>query len=167
MAAEPLQPRIGMLATVRNRRGVVPDVSAHDGGPDGHLHLVTIEYADGDGAADDRLVWEREVAPNLVEPTALPEPDRDPPMPADQFGALVRAAGGTVLTPFIDPDGSDGPLIRLSIVAPFHGAIQVEDYQVVPLLKALRMARASLLIADDVGLGNPLRDGHGTPNSPA
>ena len=42
-----LQPRIGMLATVRNRRGVVTGVSPHDGGPDGRLHLVSVEYVDG------------------------------------------------------------------------------------------------------------------------
>ena len=59
-----MQPRIGMLATVRNRRGVVTAVEPHDGGPDGRLHLVTLEYVDGDGAADDTIVWEREVAPH-------------------------------------------------------------------------------------------------------
>jgi hypothetical protein len=37
--------------------------------------------------------------------------------------------------PFLDPDGS-GPLERLPIRSPFHGAVQVEDHQLLPLLKA-------------------------------
>ncbi|HWP02254.1 MAG TPA: hypothetical protein VNL96_02255 [Gemmatimonadaceae bacterium] len=49
-------PRIGMLATVRNRRGLVTGVEAFDSGPDGRLHLVNIEYLDADGSAEDRLL---------------------------------------------------------------------------------------------------------------
>ncbi|AGP33690.1 hypothetical protein [Sorangium cellulosum] len=41
----------------------------------------------------------------------------------------------------------------LPIASPFFGAVQVEDFQLVPLLKALQMPRVSLLLADDVGLG--------------
>ena len=39
-------PRIGMLATVRNRRGVISGVNPYDG-DEGRLHLVDIEYNDG------------------------------------------------------------------------------------------------------------------------
>ena len=42
---------------------------------------------------------QREARAQLTEPNALPEPDRDRPMPADQFDALVRAARWTALTP--------------------------------------------------------------------
>ena len=43
--------------------------------------------------------------------------------------------------------------------SPFHGGVRVEDYQLVPLLKALRMPRVSLLLADDVGLGKTVEAG--------
>ena len=41
-----------------------------------------------------------------------------------------------------------GLLERQPIASPFHEAVKLEDYQLVPLLKALRMPRVNLLIAD-------------------
>ena len=39
-------PRPGLLATVRNRRGLVTAVEPFDGGTEGRVHLATIEYLD-------------------------------------------------------------------------------------------------------------------------
>jgi len=149
-----------MLATVRNRRGMVAAVEPFDAGPEGRLHLTTVEYLDADGQAlEDHLVWEREPGARLLEPTSPPDVLGAGPMVPHEFDALVRATRWSAVTPFIDPDGEAGPLDRLPFSAPFHAAIQVEDFQLVPLLKALRMPRVSLLLADDVGLGKTIEAG--------
>lgn len=60
----PIPPKVGMLATVRNRRGVGSAVEPFDKTEDGKvLHLVTVEYSDADGEPDDTLIWERECDP--------------------------------------------------------------------------------------------------------
>lgn len=152
-------PRVGMLATVRNRRGLVTAVEPFDGATEGRLHLVAVEYTDTEMPADDQLIWEREPNATLLEPTALPELSSSAPMPHDEFDALVRATRWTAISPSLDPDGEKGPLTRFPIAAPFHGAIQVDDFQLVPLMKALSMPRVSLLLADDVGLGKTIEAG--------
>lgn len=149
----PSIPRVGMLATVRNQRGIISEVEPSPSDA-ALLHLVKIDYLDGDSVTDERLIWELEPNARLIEPTALPAPDRLPPMPTTEFDALVRATRWGALTPY---PGMGGPSMPLA--APFHGAIQVEDFQLTPLLKALRMPRISLLIADDVGLGKTIEAG--------
>ncbi len=147
-----------MMATVRNRRGVVNAVDAVGGTTGDQLHLATVAFSDPDGPAEETLIWEREAGAALLEPTALPDVTATAPMAPDVFDALVRATRWSALVPFLDPDG-DGPLGPLPVAAPFHGAIQPEDYQLVPLLKALRMPRVALLLADDVGLGKTIQAG--------
>ena len=150
-------PRTGMVATVRNRQGVVAAVEPFDG-ESGRLHLVQVEYKDSHSPSEERLLWELEPKRELLEPNALPDPVQADPMRPEDFDAHLRAARWTALCPYLDPDG-EGPLTREPIASPFHGSVRTEDYQLVPLLKALRMPRVSLLIADDVGLGKTVEAG--------
>ena len=137
----PIQhPRPGMLATIRNRRGLIAAVEPFDS-QEGRLHLVRVEYTDSDGVAEDTVLWEREHGRDLLEPNALPQVQSEASMEPREFDALVRAARWAALTPFLHPDGS-GRAPEAPISAPFFGAVQVDDFQLVPLLKALEMPPA-------------------------
>ena len=84
-------PRAGMLATVRNRRGVIAAVEPFDG-ETGRLHLVHLEYQDDAAPSQERLLWELEPRHDVDEPLALPRPDGDNAMRPQEFNALLRAA---------------------------------------------------------------------------
>jgi superfamily II DNA or RNA helicase len=151
-------PREGMMATVRNRRAVIARVKPFST-RESQLHLVDLEYTDTEGPPTDSVIWEREVGARAHEPGALPNVHDSLPMtPSRTFDALVRASRWSALTPFLSADGSEG-VAELPVASPFHGAVQVEDFQLVPLLKALQMPRISLLLADDVGLGKTVEAG--------
>lgn len=92
-------PRVGMLATVRDRRGLISAVEPFSGSrASSVLHLVCIEFSDADGDAEGSLLWERERSPVVLEPNALPRSDRALPMMRDKFLALKRAAPWSALS---------------------------------------------------------------------
>lgn len=152
-------PRVGMLATVRNRRGVVSAVEPFEAAKTSELlHLVTIEFSDSDGDAEETLLWERERLPVVLEPNALPRVGVDAPMRMRDFLALQRATRWTAIAPFLAA-GSPARRGESVLTAPVYGAVSADDFQLVPLARAMRMPRVSLLLADDVGLGKTVEAG--------
>ena len=149
----PRIPRVGMVATARNRRAVIAGID-QTAGRDKRLHLVHLDYLDHHSPPSERLVWEIEPGTRLHEPNDVPNGGA-PPMPPADFDALLRAARWTALTPYLHEGGGEDPPPG----SPFHGGVRIEPYQLVPLVKALRMPRVNLLIADDVGLGKTVEAG--------
>ncbi len=148
-----------MLATVRNRRGVISAVeSIGEGESSTLLHLITVEFSDAEGNAQESLLWEREREPAVLEPNAVPGIDVDSPMPINEFLALQRATRWSALTPFLSARSYE-ELSDPIPTAPIYGAVSVDDFQLVPLARAMRMPRVSLLLADDVGLGKTIEAG--------
>ena len=90
-----------MLATVRNRH-VVSAVSPFDGATEGRLHLVTVEYADVDGGADDQLVWE---VGTRGPPVGTDGVARSRKVGSDAVRGLVRATRWTAMSPFCQARG--------------------------------------------------------------
>ncbi len=99
-------PRAGMLATVRNRSGIVAAVEPFDG-ETGRLHLVHVEYKDSRSPVEERLLWELEPGCTLLEPTALPDAGNTDAMSPGDFDALLRAARWTALSPYLDLGGTE------------------------------------------------------------
>lgn len=146
-----------MLATVRNRRALVTAVEEFAGGDGNVSRLVSVEYMDPQSPSEDEILWEHEHGADLVEPKHLPRVEQDASMPVRDFEAVQRAARWLALSPYVGVDGL--PEAASPIASPLFGSIQVEDYQLVPLVRALKMPRVTLGLMDDVGLGKSVEAG--------
>jgi ERCC4-related helicase len=149
------RPEQGQLVSVRSRLWVVNDVQAstlpHSAlkpfftGPQ---HLLTLASVEDDGLGEElQVIWEIEPGAKILEKVALPEPTGfDPPDKLDAFLDAVR--WGAASTADVK-----------NIQAPFRSGINIEDYQLDPVVRAIQMPRVNLLIADDVGLGKTIEAG--------
>ena len=75
-----------------------------------------------------------------------------------EFLALQRATRWTAITPFLSAAASEQRAEQVP-TAPVYGAVSADDFQLVPLARAMRMPSVSLLLADDVGLGKTVEAG--------
>lgn len=148
-------PEIGQIVTVRQRRYVVSEIqqsaipievlSKNGNEPQ---HLVTLSSIEDDALGEAlQVIWEIEPDARINEKSGLPDPTGfDSPR---RFNAFLNAVRWGAIS------SAD---IR-SLQAPFRSGITIEDYQLDPLVRAVQMPRANLLIADDVGLGKTIEAG--------
>jgi superfamily II DNA or RNA helicase len=147
-------PEQGQIAIVRQRRCVVTGVRPSMLPPpplssaSAPQHLVTLTSIEDDALGEGlQVVWELEPGARVSETLELPEPAGfDSPQRLDAFLDAVR--WGAVASADVR-----------ALQAPFRSGIDIEDYQLDPLVRAVQMPRVSLLIADDVGLGKTIEAG--------
>ncbi|HRW07273.1 MAG TPA: DISARM system SNF2-like helicase DrmD [Caldilineaceae bacterium] len=148
-------PEQGQLVQVRGRTFVVANVQASAlppptlaPTPSRPQHLISLTSTEDDALGETlEVIWEIEPSTRLIEGANLPpHTGFDAPDRLDAFLNAVRwraASNADVRT----------------LQAPFRSGIDIEDYQLDPLVRALQMPRVNLLIADDVGLGKTIEAG--------
>lgn len=147
---------------VRNRRALVRAVRIREFHSVEAVHEVEVEYIDNWAyPATDFVIWEveQEHGAEVVSSLAMPHIDDeklelDPPELLQAFLYANQWSAVNQLSPEQKLDKSE---VRL--VSPWQGAVQVEEYQLYPVLKAISMPRISMLLADDVGLGKTIEAG--------
>jgi superfamily II DNA or RNA helicase len=155
LSTDVVVPELGQVVRCRDRVWAVNEVSpsALPLDPIGGTrpqHLVRMSSIEDDGFGDElTVIWELEAGTQVIPHQELPRPQPgrlDSPGRLDAFLDAVR--WGAVAT-------ADSTALQ----APFRSGITIEDYQLDPVVRALAMPRANLLIADDVGLGKTIEAG--------
>ena len=143
-------PESGQLVEVRRRQWVVADVQAStmENGRSIKQHFLTLSSIDEDALGEQlEVIWEIEPGAHIIERAGLPTiSGRDNTRTLEAFLDAVRWGAAT---------NADRGFLQ----APFRSGVSIEDFQLDPMVRAISMARANLLIADDVGLGKTIEAG--------
>ena len=134
-------PEQGQMVSVRSRNWMVTEVLASTLPPnrlqttlESPQHLLTLSSVEDDGLGEElNVIWELEPGARVVEKVALPDPTGfDPPDRLDAFLDAVRW-------------GASSTADVRTIHAPFRAGIDIEDYQLDPVVRAVQMPRVNLL----------------------
>jgi len=144
-------PEQGQIVRVRQRVFTVTEVRASAlpaSTVEMPMSLVTLASVEDDALGETiQVLWEIEPGVQIIERAELPTPNTfDSAERLDAFLDAVRW-------------GAASQADRAHLQAPFRSGIQLYDYQLNPLVRAVQMPRVSLLIADDVGLGKTVEAG--------
>ena len=143
-------PEPGQLVEVRRRQWMVAeiDASAMSNGRSSPQHYLKLSSIDEDSLGEQlEVVWEIEPGAHVIERAGLPAiTGQDDTDKLDAFLDAVRWGAAT---------NADRGFLQ----APFRSGVSIEAFQLDPLVRAIDMARANLLIADDVGLGKTIEAG--------